>query len=309
MSIEIIKPGLQTSIQDIGRFGLMHLGIAHSGSMDPLALRMANHLVSQPSNNPVIEFTQTGPDILFNTDVQIAITGAKCSYRLNDKEIAQYRTISVRAGERLKFNKMQQGFRGYIAFAGQLDIEKQMGSSSTHLMAQLGGFKGRALLAGDTIKLNNIVRAEEKSVRNNFIPNFTGNYRVRVTAAPETAEFSQQQIKQFLNNRYNVSSELNRMGIRLTGDVLKITPYPEMLSRGLLPGAIQIPANGLPIICGMDAQTVGGYLRIGQIIKADMPIIAQCKPNDKIQFSLIDTAEAKNILKHQSKYTPFSIGL
>lgn len=296
--LEILRPGMQTTIQDLGRPGLMHLGISHSGVMDELSMLMANRLVGMPGDNAVLEMTQVGADIRFSSDMVIAITGAKMNYRLNGLNIANYQAINVKKGDKLTFHGCQSGFRSYLAFSGRLQIPAVLNSYSTQLNAGLGGLHGGPLKNGDVIPL--IIEPSRSLKKKKISPvHFSGHFRIRFTPAPESEHFDSKNFEVFQQHTYYVSQNLNRMGIRLSGKPVRPEQYPSYDSRGLLPGAIQVPPDGQPIIAGMDAQTSGGYLRIGQVIQADMPIIGQLKPGDEIEFLPIEIERARGLLKAQ----------
>ena len=298
--IEVMSPGLQTTIQDLGRLGFMHYGISQSGAMDDLSCKVANRLVGMADNNPVLECTQVGPSIKFNTAMSIAICGAEMEFTLNGNPVNNLQAVPVLAGDLLEFKTIRSGFRCYIAFNQTMAIDAALGSVSTHVTAGIGGLSGRPLKTGDRIQF---IQADEQ------LPRYTkpaiyysGHYQIRYTESPESEFFKLHQRQQFHDTQYTVSKDLSRMGIRLHSDrPLTFSEYPQMDSRGLLPGAIQIPPDGVPIIAAKDAQTTGGYARIGQIISADLPLVGQLKPNDNINFQRISFSEAHRIWHQQNQ--------
>ena len=296
--IEIVSPGLQTTIQDLGRLGFMHYGISHSGAMDDLSCKIANRLVGMADNNPVLECTQVGPSIKFNSAMSIAICGAEMEFTVNGRPVNNQEAVSVMAGDLLEFKTIHSGFRCYIAFNQRMSIEAALDSVSTHVTAGIGGLQGRSLKAGDRIEF---IDVDEQAISDSKPPiYYSGNYQIRFTESPESGLFNEEQRRQFQSSDFSVTKDLSRMGIRLNSEqALKISNYPQMQSRGLLPGAIQIPPDGSPIIAGKDAQTTGGYARIGQIIAADMPLVGQLKPNDEVQFQRISIEQALAIKKQQ----------
>lgn len=298
--IEIISPGLQTTIQDLGRFGSMHYGISHSGVMDELSCKIANRLLGMADNNPVLECTQVGPSIKFHTEMTIAMAGAEMTFSLNGRPINNLQVVTVVAGDLLEFRAIQSGFRCYIAFDHKMVMAENLGSVSTHVAARIGGQTGEPLKGGQLIQFEKINKLANQYNASSYY--FSGNYQIRFTKSPESALFDEQQHHQFQNITFSVSKDLNRMGIRLHSEQpITFEHYPIMNSRGLLPGAIQIPPDGTPIIAAKDAQTTGGYARIGQVITADLPIIGQLKPNDEIQFHLVTTTEAITIKDKQDQ--------
>ena len=298
--IEVVSPGLQTTIQDLGRLGFMHYGISHSGAMDDLSCKIANRLVGMADSNPVLECTQVGPSIKFNAAMSIAICGADMRFTLNEQPVNNQEVVSVNAGDLLEFKSIHSGFRCYIAFNQTMAIEPALGSVSTHITAAIGGLHGRPLQTGDTIQF---IDADERLTRHiKTAIYYSGNYQIRYTESPESRLFSQAQRQEFQDADFSVSKDLSRMGIRLYSELpLRFRDYPQMQPRGLLPGAIQIPPDGAPIIAGKDAQTTGGYARIGQIIHADLPLIGQLKPKDQINFQPVTIEEARAIRQRQVK--------
>ncbi len=297
--IEVLKPGMQTTIQDLGRFGQMHYGLAHSGVMDEMSAKIANRLVGVPDNHPVLECTQIGPTLKFHAAVRVAMYGAVAEVRLNDTRMPNQYVFDVSVGDSLAIGPMSHGFRSYIAFADRLDIPKVLNSVSTQLLAGIGGYHGRALEKGDLLTL----RAFNNKTTSYNAPAlyYTGQYLLRFTESPEYQHFTASQIKQLQQIKFEVSTQLNRMGIRLnTHTPLMFDSYPAMKSRGLSAGAIQVPPDGMPIIAGKDAQTTGGYLRSGQIIQADLPILGQLKPGDSLQLQQISIVEARRIDRKQN---------
>ena len=290
--IEFLSGGMQTTIQDLGRRGMMHLGIGLSGAMDSLSAITANRLLGAPDNSPVLECTLVGPNIKFHTANTIAICGSDMRFKIDDKPVPNNQTVHVDRNTVLTYLGNASGARAYIAFAKPLLIEPVMNSAATHLSAAIGGHHGRAVKIGDRIRCDERELATTDHRQIDSLANYSGRYVIRYTPAPESKHFSESQYQTFHNNRYNVSTEFSRMGIRLVGEKVKFSLYPTMPSRGLLPGSIQLPPDGTPIIAGKDCQTTGGYLRIGQVIACDLPIIGQLKAQDEVQFLAISIANA-----------------
>lgn len=297
--IEILSGGLQTTIQDLGRSGYMHLGVGPSGAMDALSAITANRMIGVDDNNPVLECTLVGPEIKFHQSMTIAISGSNMVFTINEQEQPVNKVITVDTGAILKFNSNSAGARAYIAFDRTMAITPELNSVATQINAQLGGYHGRALQTGDTLIFTK-TDVRNHAVKLASLPNFSGRYQIRYTIGPETKEFSHSQKAQFQQQKYKVTNEFNRMGIRLKGSPVNFDDYPTMTSRGLIPGAIQIPPNGNPIISAQDAQTTGGYLRIGQVIRSDLPVIGQLKANDEVQFIEISLEDALAINKKQA---------
>ncbi len=297
----IHSAGLQTSIQDLGREQMMHKGIGASGAMDPISMQIANSLLGNPLTHPVIEVTQLGPIIEFEQDISIAICGAEFELFINDQPQALFSTIDVSTGDKLYFGKLKTGARAYLAFAAELDMEPRFNSYSTHLTANFGGYHGRALAKGDRIPLIDPRQVEQRYLLTEQQVKFSGNYRIRCCPSIETTSFPTALIEKLCYNQYQVSSDSNRMGIRLQGRALHVAEPIEFTSSGLLPGSIQLPPSGLPIIAGVDAQTVGGYPRLANVISVDLPILGQLKTKDKISWEMVSVEQALTYAKNKQR--------
>ncbi|WP_158967250.1 biotin-dependent carboxyltransferase family protein [Paraglaciecola sp. L3A3] len=303
MSIKVLKAGMQTSIQDQGRQQVMHLGIAKGGAIDTLSMSIANLLLGNPLSHPVLEICLMGPSLLFTETISIAICGAQFQLTVikknGERPVHNDQTIQLVAGDILHFGKRQQGARAYLAFSGELTINKIMNSYSTHFLAAFGGVQGRALQTGDTIELVNSEQRPKQKLQQEHQRYYSGKYLLRCTDTVESKHFSPQQTHAFYHNDYKVSNSANRMGLRLEGPVLKQLLQADITSSGLLPGSIQIPANGLPIISSVDGQTIGGYPRIAHVITADLFALGQLLAGDQINFVKIEIDQAHTILAEQ----------
>ncbi|MBV1909239.1 MAG: biotin-dependent carboxyltransferase family protein [Kangiellaceae bacterium] len=302
MSMRLIYSGLQTSVQDAGRFGYMHIGISRSGAMDHRSMELANWLLGNPLQNPVLEVTLIGPIIEFEESLSISITGARFELFLNGQLVFNNEVIQVNAGDILEFERLEEGARAYIAFSGQLDIEVTLNSYSTHLTCQFGGHENHQLKDNDRIKIRNIKIVPLNSLDNSQHPYFSGNYLLRCVNSVETSKFSEEQILQFYQQKFYVSPDSNRMGIRLLGTPLEMSSSIEILSSGLTEGTIQIPPSGLPIVSSVDGQTIGGYPRIANVIATDLPLLGQLKANDKINFTLVNLDYSDKLFKQAQDY-------
>lgn len=296
MSMQFIKAGLQTSIQDLGRHGLMHLGISNSGAMDSNSMKLANWLVDKPVESPVIEITLIGPKIRFEKPMTIAICGAQFDLYLNGDLIFNDETIQVKKGDVLEFDRLQQGARAYIGFSGNLQLVPLLDSFSTHLTANFGGLNNRQINDKDRLEIATSTLSSNKTiaVRNEVV--YSGNYLLRCTHSVESDRFSQRQTEQFFSQRYQVTSECNRMGIKLSGVAVEFERQFDITSCGLTQGSIQIPPSGQPIVSSVDGQTIGGYPRIANVISADLPMLGQLKAGDQINFTLVTQYFAEKTL-------------
>lgn len=285
-SLKVLHPGLFTSIQDYGRVGFRKYGVPTSGAMDTKSYELANSLVGNPKGNAVLELTMMGGSYLFESDAIVAITGALMNSTLNGEEIANNSTLSIKKGDELKIGYSNRGCRCYLAIRGELNIEKLMNSYSTYSLGKFGGFKGRILKKGDELhwqEARSDIKAHELS--KNEIPYFSSKVEVRIMKGLEWDWLSDAAQSQLISTKFEVSAQSNRMGIRLEKNSMPV-PDKEMRSSAVVPGVIQLPPNGMPIILMQDGQTVGGYPRIAKVLNEDLWRVGQLKPGDLIGFKL-----------------------
>ncbi|MBD3666787.1 MAG: biotin-dependent carboxyltransferase [Kangiella sp.] len=308
MSIQFIKAGMQTSLQDLGRPGFRRFGIPNNGALDPVSLQIANWLVSKPLNSACLEITQAGPVIEFSQDMAIAVTGAHFELSIDDIPVDMHQTLLVNKGERLTFGKLVNGARAYLAFSAEPDLPKIMDSYSTNLMANFGGYEGKAFKNYDTLPLNKIVNPDTKKTPKELQLEFGDNYQIRFVEGREWSDFSNATQNSFMDSGYKVTSQSNRMGMRLKGEALKTEKPLSLTTAPITAGTIQIPPDGQPIITLADGQTTGGYPRIGQIITADLSILGQLKANDSISFQCIEVDDAIKLLADKTNRLSSSLG-
>ena len=293
-SIKVHKPGLCTTIQDIGRIGYQQFGIPVSGVMDEFAFTVANYLVESDKNNVVLEIPFLGPTLEFDFDVTIAITGGEIQAKINNQDVKMWESINVKKGDNLSFGSLKSGMRAYLAFSAEIDVPVIMGSKSTLLKSKLGGFEGRQLKMGDIINFKNVkVLSKKNTLDKKYIPTYSHNQNIRIVLGPQDDYFEESSIKTMLENKYQVTKDADRMGMRLAGEVIKHKDKADIISDAAVFGSIQVPGNGQPIILLADRQTTGGYTKIATVIKADLPKLAQMLPNDTIEFSLVNIEEAQ----------------
>lgn len=299
--IKIIKSGLLTTVQDKGRYGYQQFGVPVSGVMDSFSHRVSNLLVGNNTFESVLEATLLGPTIEFENDSVIAITGADLLPKVNGKEICMWKSIYIKKGDILSFNSIKSGCRSYISFAGGIDVPLVMGSKSTYIKGNIGGYEGRALISGDVLKIGNpkddLKNLKGRTIHNKYKPVYTDKINIRVILGPQDKYFTSEGIQSFLSKEYIVTNECDRMGYRLDGIPIQHINGADIISDGIAFGAIQVPDNGKPIIMMADRQTIGGYTKIANIISYDLSKIAQAKPGDKIRFESITIKESHTILK------------
>ncbi|MBO5598574.1 biotin-dependent carboxyltransferase family protein [Oribacterium sp. NK2B42] len=302
MGFRVLKGGLLTTVQDFGRYGYQSQGFNVSGVMDPRSFRIANLLLDNPENEAVLECTLIGPTLEFTSDQIIAITGGDFRPELNDDPVPMYTAIYVKKGDVLKVGSARTGRTCYIAFSNYLQVPVVMGSRSTNLKCGIGGFKGRKLRDGDYIST--------RIKRRKYLPYFLSRtlplhefddnaVTVRVVMGPQAEAFSAKGLDTFLNSEFTISSNFDRMGVRLDGPFVESKAGSDIISDGIALGAIQVPAHGKPIILLADHQTAGGYAKIGTVATVDLPKVAQRRIDDKIRFQQISVEEAQHLLKVQ----------
>ncbi|MEL6557698.1 MAG: biotin-dependent carboxyltransferase family protein [Bacteroidota bacterium] len=295
--IRILKSGIQTTVQETRREGFLSLGFPASGPMDSLSMMGANYLTGGAPYAAALEMYIQGPSIQFEQPCAIAICGADMSPKVNGKPVLQNALIEVSKGDHLEFEPAKNGLIAYLAFNASLKVSPYLFSKSTYLAGSLGGYKGRSLIKGDTIEFE-----EQKSVKHLELPNVfryiqQNELYLRIVKGPEFELFEKKDQESFLNNGYKISNDSNRMGIRLLGDSPKEIAKSDIISSAVLPGTIQIPKNGNPIIMMHDHQTTGGYCRIGNVITHDLDFLSQALPASDVSFRLISNTKSVELLK------------
>lgn len=293
MIMTILQAGPLTTVQDTGRFGFMEYGIGSSGVMDTLAYSQANELVGNPPGEAVLEMTLMGAEIMFDEEALIAYTGADMQVVLDDgSPIERGRAYQLAKGQRIRFGIARSGVRAYLAVAGTIDVPVVMGSRSTNLKCGIGGYHGRKLQNGDVLPVS-IRKDSELQIRKLLCrqikqPDYEKEKRIRVVLGPQEDMFREEGIRTFFQEAYTVSTESDRMGIRLLGEAVLAKAKTDIISDGIVFGSIQITSAGLPIIMMADHQTTGGYAKIATVIKEDLPVLAQARPGDLIQFEKVE---------------------
>jgi len=295
--IHVIKPGLLTTIQDLGRIGFAHFGLSPAGAADSLSFRIANLLLGNKSNTPAFEITLLGPTLEFETAALIAISGSRTSASLPINE-----PFPVAAGTRVTTGSLVDGARAYLAIRGGLTIPRVMNSCSTYLRAGIGGLEGRALRAGDQIASGKqtagptcrLEPARAASLQLRHGP-------MRVTAGLQYDWFGQEAVQRFQQQAFTVRDDSNRSGLRLQGEPVLPAQNRELLTEGVALGAVQIPADGQPIILFVDQQTTGGYPKIANVVAADLWRVGQLRPRDEVRFSFVKIPEAIELLRLQEQ--------
>lgn len=301
MGFTVENPGILTTVQDRGRYGREQFGMSPAGPMDSLSFEIANLLVGNDPGESALECTVMGPALAFQEDTVIAVTGADMAPRLNGADCPLYEAVAVRAGDTLQLGAVKAGCRSYIAFAGGIDVPPVMGSRATALKNQVGGHEGRRLNRGDTLPLGRPARplASLAGRRAPVPPPQDREVTLRVILGPQDDRFTEEGIRTFLSQPYTVGKDFDRMGCRLEGPVIAHKTDCNIISDGMVTGAVQVPGSGQPIIMLAERQTVGGYTKIAAVISADLPVIGQCKAGDIIHFQAVTLQEAHALCRER----------
>ena len=309
MSLQVMRPGLLSTVQDRGRHGHQHLGLCPAGAMDPVALALANALVGNAPEEAALEITILGPELVFEDDALVALCGAEFA-----GGFPRQRPVLVAAGAKLSIGRVQRGARAYLAIAGGFALEPVLGSRATYLPGRFGGFQGRALRRGDSLPLRKDVaalskqrflrlkRAKGRTVRWLVPPLTLPEHEPVVLHAmegPHCAGFDAASQRAFFDATWKIAPESNRMGFRLAGPALVRADRGEILSGPTCLGTVQVPASGVPIALMADHQTTGGYPRIAEIASADVPRLAQVAPGGAVRFARCDLKTAVELRRDQ----------
>ncbi|MEC0126096.1 biotin-dependent carboxyltransferase family protein [Paenibacillus pabuli] len=320
MSIEVIRPGLLSTIQDQGRMGFRRYGVHPGGVMDTFAARAANALVGNSHDAAVLEMTMMGPELRFHGNQLISLCGGDLSAAVDGHPVPLWRPVLLIAGSVLRFGRCRSGLRSYMAIAGGIAVPEIMGSRSTDLKTGFGGVEGRALKVGDRLSagessheaqaaLHGLSLHAEKNNRRMHAPAWYLSSRewpvyhaepvVRVMPGKDSAAFDEDSMERFYKEQYVISPQSDRMGYRLKGTKLELSQPMERLSEAVTYGTVQVPADGQPIILMADHQTIGGYPVIAQVARVDLPILAQARPGARVGFERITYEEAQQLFLEQ----------
>lgn len=297
--LKVINPGMLSLIQDSGRHGFHNIGITSGGPLDGYSADWANRLCENPTSTACLEILVGGLILESQITTQIAITGAVSPIQINDKKVESWCTHNLVPGDRISIGYATSGCRTYLAVAGGIQCPLIFNSASTVVREGLGGLHrdGRALEKGDILPCNNSQTTNTRAVSEQYRPQFDIEItQIRLVMGYQQHLFEPEQLNQFFNTEYTISAQSDRMGYRLEGPA--ITHYnKQMLSEGICLGAVQLPANGQPIILLCDRQTIGGYPKLGSVFSQDISKLAQLMPGRKIQFKPLDLKQAQILLR------------
>ena len=299
---KILKPGILALIQDSGRTGQFNIGLTNGGAMDQSAFNFANQLCSNTENTTAIEISAGGLQLESNCNQVIAVTGANMPLLINNQPKALWQSHKIQSGDTIKLGFATQGLRSYLAVAGGFKIDKIFNSTSTVCRENIGGLNGNALKANDFLACNHIKTPTALYyLEAKHQPVYSNTLTLRMILSYQHKQFSDLEKRLFFASEYTVSHHFNRMGYRLTGRKIQAN-VNGILSEGICHGAVQIPNDGQPIVLLNDRQTIGGYPKIGSVIKLDTQKLAQTGQGARLHFEAISMEHANNLFHLNRSY-------
>ena len=301
-AFRVVSPGSLTTVQDLGRYGFIDRGVPPSGALDLAALRIANLLVGNPEGAAALEVTMLGPTLEVLCDAaDVALTGADMDLSVNRQAAPMWRTLRVRKGDLIRIGQARSGCRACLAVTGGIDVPLVMGSRSTCVKAKIGGVEGRAIRKGDILRrFPADPLRDARSVPQDVIPAYSADIVLRAIPGPQEEAFGRG-LDTFFGSSYDITPESDRMGCRLQGPpVHHDEGFPQsIISEPTIPGNVQLPADGQPIILLVE-QTTGGYTKIATVISSDISKIAQAIPGNRVRFQRVSLEEAHGICREQA---------
>jgi biotin-dependent carboxylase-like uncharacterized protein len=297
VSVHVLDPGPQTTVQDLGRAGQLRYGIPPSGPVDRAAFVVANRLAGNGDTAAGLECTYMGPRFRVDRACAIAVAGAPAPVTVNGAPAPRWTTIVLGAGDTVRVGAPRAGVLSYIAFSGGLDVPVVLGSRSTYIRGRLGGLQGRALRQGDVLK---VLDGPPPVPRSLATPPSVGGEDeaiVRVVLGPQADRFTDEGVRTFLGSVYEMTQQSDRMGARLQGPRIEHARGHDVISDGIALGSIQVPGDGQPIVLLVDRQSTGGYTKIATVCSFDIGRLGQVKPGGKLRFSAITVADAHRLLR------------
>lgn len=289
----ILNPGVMTTVQDRGRFGYRKYGIPVSGALDTFSFMASNRLVGNDDDTPVLELTFKGPEFEVLADCVIALAGAQMTLRVNGDDKPLWTSVQLAKGDVVRVGQAVRGLRGYLAVGGGICVDSVMGSASTFVPANIGGYKGRGLVAGDILQAHESDRSfRPVMIRPEYRPGLESRITVRAVPGPQE-DFFESDGDALFSTEYICGPKSDRMGIRLQGPKMEFRDANRMtiISEPTLKGCVQTPPDGQPIILLVE-QTMGGYAKIATVINPDLDLLAQLKPGDAVRFEKITIENA-----------------
>jgi antagonist of KipI len=317
MTAIVTRAGFLTSVQDLGRTGFRQFGVSTSGALDPFALRVANLLVGNDAAAAGFEITIGGLRLHFEDERIVAWCGGEFDVRVGAKSLPAGHAARVHAGEEVKFGRSEIGCRCWLAIAGGVNVPDVLGSRSTDLRAQFGGFEGRTLRDGDVLPL---ATKPGSSPPATGISTWTAPHdwaspakrhpMLRFIPGVDWNRFNAPTLRRLMSEAFTVSPDSDRMGVRLEGPELKRVDESDLISEAVAPGTIQVPPGGKPILLLGDCQTIGGYPKIAHVITVDLGVAAQLRAGDHARFSEVSLADAHRLLlEREREFQRFRVGI
>ena len=318
MTAIVTRAGFLTSVQDLGRTGFRQFGISTSGALDPFALRVANLLVGNDEGAAGLEITFGGLHLRFDDERMIAWCGGEFDVQIGSRALPAGHVAHLKAGDELKFGRAQIGCRCWVAISGGIDVPVVLGSRSTDLRANFGGFEGRALRDGDQLLLGEFRRSQTAATAgisswtapHDWARPATRNLILRFARGADSNRFNASTLQRLTMEVFAVSPDSDRMGVRFDGSEMKREDETDLISEAVAPGTIQVPPSGKPILLLGDCQTIGGYPKIAHVITVDLAVAAQLRAGDHVRFFEVPLADAHRLLSERERdLERFRIGI
>lgn len=308
-AIRVIEPGMLTTVQDLGRSGWTEIGVARGGAADTLSLRAGNRLIGNSDGDAALEMTLTGGTFEFRCDTLLILTGGEVSAQIDGRggkrSVAAWAPFEICAGEQLSVGPVHSGVRSYLCVAGGILVPTLLGSRSTHLAGSFGGLDGRALRKDDTLEVGDAgkprIDLQMAARARAFSQPILQGRTLRAVDGAHQCTFDPRDVASFWQTRFEVSMQSDRTGLRLTGRIGPSTSGGRMPSEGMMPGAIQVPQSGEPIVLMVDHPTTGGYPVIACVAAVDHAALGQLRPREWIQFERITCEEARKRFTEQEQ--------
>ena len=304
MTLKVASPGFHTTVQDLGRVGWQDSGVPVSGALDPLSLRIANGLVGNAPDAAALEMLLMGPTLEVEAEsVRVALAGDAAKLEIlgeSPRALLSHQSVFLSRGQKFRVAGLASSACAYLAIEGGIAVPPCLGSASTYVRGGLGGFEGRALRAGDLLPLVRDKSPERPELRLRRAPEIDRDV-IRVVLGPQDDFFDEANIATFLGSDWRISRDADRMGMRLEGPTLAHKAGYDIVSDGIVTGAIQVPGSGQPILLLADHQTTGGYPKIATVISADLPAAGRRRPGGTIRFAAVTVEEAEEIRRAQER--------
>ena len=317
MNLIVKRAGFLTSVQDVGRTGFRQFGVSTSGALDSFALRVANLLVGNDEGAAGFEITLGGLQLRFEDERTVAWCGGEFDVQTGSRALPAGHVAHLQSGDELKFGRAQFGCRGWLAISGGIDVPVVLNSRSTDLRANFGGLQGRTLRDGEVLPLRTwpgspipATRISSWTAPHDWASSASRHPNLRFVRGVDWSRFDDVTIQRFTIHEFSISSDSDRMGVRLDGPELKRDDKTDLISEAVAAGTIQVPPSGKPILLLGDCQTIGGYPKITHVITVDLGIAAQLRAGDRVRFSEVSLPDAHRLLVERERdLERFRIGL